>query len=354
MMKKSEYRKAVEMIKPDEGVKEVIWEEIVNENTELVKKSSKVRKGCVWGYVGAALVLICVVGVSAPVVASEIRSLILRETPSYEPLSDAIETSVFTKSDEHIQVTVEELLSDGVVVDMTVKYTALDEIGKQWLAAFEVGSDQYIFSINLKPHMSNTIEYGVNFSYGTVELKDRATETERVFLVGLQTSGRTYSDNLGVFTFPLTETTETTMLDISGNVEIRSFQLQGEGVASEYYTPTYIEISPMSFVIYANNHGVYERIQEGDYRKEKWLLPDEEIDSLEKNSYFVMKDGSVEQLPPGAHNATHSKPENMYSDVMLYSERFHNYSDDYQAIPKIMNLDDFEAVVINGVRFEFE
>lgn len=353
-MKKNDYRKAVEMIKPEEGVKEVIWDEIMNENAELIKKSPKARKGRAWGYVAAALALVCVVSVSAPAVASELRSLILRETPSYEPLNDAIETSVFTKSDEHIQVTVEELLSDGVVVDMTVKYTALDEVGKQWLDTFEVDTEQYIFSINLKPHMINTIEYGVNYSYGTVELKDRATETERVFLVGLQTSGRTYSDNQGVFTFPLTETTETAMLDISGNVEIRSFKLHGEGVASEYYTPTYIEISPMSFVIYANNHGVYERIQEGDYRAEKWLLPDEEIDSLEKNSYFIMKDGSKEQLPRGAHNTTHSKPENMYSDVMLYSEKYYDISDNNRWVPKLMNLDDFEAVVINGVRFEFE
>lgn len=346
-MKKEDYLKAIEQIAPDEETKNLVWEQLNHQKTEK-KTTFTVRKLC-WG--AAALALVCVAGVSAPAVASELKSLILRETPSYGVLNESIETSVYSKADEHIMVTVEELLSDGVVVDMTVKYTALDETGKEWLAGLEANSDDtYIYSVQLTPYMPNTIEYGVNFSYGTVELKDMATETERYFLAKLLISGRTYKDNQGVFRFPLTETVESVMIDISGNVEICSYKLEGEGVASDYYTPTFIEISPMSFVIYANNQGVYERIQDGDYHKETWLLPDEEIDSLEKKSYFIMKDGTKLQLPPGAHNATHAKPENMNSDLMLYSTRFY---EEENHTPRLMNPDDFEAVVLNGVRFEF-
>ena len=92
----------------------------------------------------------------------------------------------------------------------------------------------------------------------------------------------------------------------------------------------------------------------GDYYQEKWLMPDEEIDSLEENSYFIMKDGSRMPLPQGAaHNTTHAKADNLYSDVMLYSECFYSEPKEYRPSPEVMNLDELEAIVINGVRFEF-
>jgi len=150
--------------------------------------------------------------------------------------------------------------------------------------------------------MITTTEYGVNYGRGTTELTDYAKENERIFMLQIE--------------------------------------------ASRYYTPTCIEISPMSFVIYAKEHGVIEG--------ETWVLPHEEIESLEKNSYFIMKDGSHKIPGSGAHNMTQPKPENMNSDLMLYSTAFTDYSESSMGIPKLMNVDDFEAVVINGVRFEFE
>ena len=88
--------------------------------------------------------------------------------------------------------------------------------------------------------------------------------------------------------------------------------------------------------------------------KERNAAIQREIDALEKNSYFVMKDGRCEKLPRGAaHNTTHAKEDNLYSDVMLYSERFYSEPKEYRPSPEIVNPDEFEAIVINGVRFEF-
>ena len=349
-MRKEDYVNVIEQITPEEEVKKEIWNR-VSQSTGTQKKTIAFKK---WGLVAAVLAIVCVAGVYAPTAVAEIRSHILRETPSYGPLADAVETAIFSKADEHICVTVEELLSDGVVVEMTVKYTALDRTGKKWLEKMDTGIAQGEYKMNIQPCMINTIEYGVNYSYGAMELEEQATETERVFLLGFQASGRTYTDHQGVFTFPMTETTEEVLLDVSGNVEIRSFALKGAEAASEYYTPTYIELSPMSFVIYAQNHGVFERSQNDNYYEEKWLMPEEEIDALEANSYFIMKDGSREPLPQGAaHNTTHAKEDNLYSDVMLYSECFYSEPKEYRPSPEIMNLDEIEAVVINGVRFEF-
>lgn len=349
-MKEREYLETIDSITPSGKVKEEMREQIFGQEIqEKTNKKSNGRKVSYWKVAAASLALLCVAGVSVPAIASEIQSHILSQNPSYTPLNEAIETAVYTQSDGHIQVTAEELLTDGIVAYMTVRYTALDETGEQWLASLDVDNS----TISLQPYMPNTREYGTNYSYGTTEIEENESENERAFMLFVEASGRDYCDGKGVFRFPLTQGYEEVELDISGNVEIRSFKLSATQKASEYYTPTYLVISPISFVVYAENHGVYERKAEGDYTSETWLLPDEEIDSLEDNTYFVMKDGSKEMLGAGAHNATYPKEANAYSDVMLYSGAFEEYSQGYIPVPKLMDLDAFEAIVINGVRFEF-
>ena len=74
---------------------------------------------------------------------------------------------------------------------------------------------------------------------------------------------------------------------------------------------------------------------------------------LLKKSYFIMKDGSKEPLNNGWHNTTHAKEENMNSDVILYSNQFMDSTEMIPTTPKLMDVEEFEAVVINGVRFEF-
>ena len=82
------------------------------------------------------------------------------------------------------------------------------------------------------------------------------------------------------------------------------------------------------------------------------MLPDEEIKSLETKSNFIMKDGSKEQINYGWCNTTHAKEDNLYSDVMLYSNQFMDYTETFYGEPKLMEIEAIEAVVINGGRFE--
>lgn len=347
-MKKEEYLAAIDQIAPKETAKEEIREKL------FTTKETPQRKPVFrWSMVAAALAIICFSTLSVPAVASEIRSFILNKFPSYSQITDAIDNAVYSQSDEHILVTVEELLSDGIVVNMTVKYTALDKDGEAWLAKFAPHQNSGPNHLSVKPYMPNTIEYGTNYSYGMQELTEQASETERLFMLEFVASSRDYCGDTAVFTFPMMEGQQITQLDVTGNLEIRSYTLHAEEAASEYYTPTYIEISPMSFVIYAKNHGVFERAEDGESYWERWLLPDEEIKSLEKKSYFVMKDGSTEPLHNGWHNTTHAKEENMNSDVILYSNQFLDGTEVIPTTPKLMDVEEFEAVVINGVRFEF-
>lgn len=346
-MKECEYRKVLDDIEAKPGVKEEIWRNLTEEK---VVNCSQKR----WRYAVAAVIGLCVLTCSYPAVAAGIRSFLVREMPHYKELEPSVEEGLFSETDGHIRVSVEELLSDGMGVYMTVKYAAQDETGKQWLKEYEPKQVMGSYDLSLVPDMGDMTVNKTNYSYATTELTDRAGEEERLFLVKMESSSRDYAAGKGIFYFPMTEGRKETVLDISGNVEVRAYKLSQEESPSRLYTPSFIEISPMSFVIYAYNHGVFERKKEGDVTRERWLMPPEEIDALEANSYFVMKDGSKEMLLPGGHTTTYPKEENRNSDVVLYHGMFQEYTTQGNPVAKIMNLDEIEAVVINGVRYEFE
>lgn len=346
-MKKNEYTKIIDDIKAMPGVKETIWKNLITKK----ETGTSIRK---WKYMAAGILGLCVLTCSLPTAAEGIRSLLMREVPHYESLTESVETNIFRETDGHIQVDVEELLSDGMAVYMTVKYTAIDDIGKQWLNEYELKQIAGIFDISLNPDMGDMTVNKTNYSYGTIELTDRATENERLFFLKMESSSRDYLSGNGIFTFPLTNGPQKAILDISGNIEIHSYELSNEESPSELYTPSFIEISPMSFVIYAHNHGVFERETDGDYSMERWLMPPEEINALEKNSYFIMSDGRKEILPPGGHTTTYPKPENLNSDVVLYYGLFLEYGENNQITAKTIDPAEIDAVIINGVRYEFE
>jgi len=90
---------------------------------------------------------------------SGINSLILQENEGYNSVGEKIETGIFVKADEHVQVSVEELLTDGMIARMTVKYTALDKKGQKWLEEFKVSTPEGNYALSLKAYMENTLEF---------------------------------------------------------------------------------------------------------------------------------------------------------------------------------------------------
>lgn len=341
-MKKSEYIKAMENIKPKPGVKEEIWEKLNAETKEDSKQGG-------WRYAVVTLLVLCVAAFSLPAVASGIRSLILQKMPSYESMEAKIETGIFTKSDEHLQMTVEEILSDGMCVYLTVCYTALDDAGRIWLSEYESSGSQYDMNLNLKPYIEDYTVSATNYSWRTVESEEVAQENERRFLLILETTSRDYDSGKGVLRYPMSDAVEETILEIDGNAEVLSFELSGKEAVSELYQPTYMEISAMSYVIYAKNFGVYERTE----NTEKWLMPDEEFDALEETC-LIMKDGSRYQVKNISSCTTTSKETNNHSDLVLMSGMFCESKEDGTEIPVLMDPNAVVGVEIKGVYYELK
>lgn len=342
-MNKKDFNNAIDTILPTAGVKEDIWD-----NIQISKKKPHTTK--TWLSLAASLVFICMIIYSIPVIAAEIQSRLLEKMPAYEPLAEQIETNIFSKTDDHLCITVDELLSDGMGVYMFVHYTALDDIGREWLSEYTYPHQGNNPDLNLQPYIEDFSISGANYSHPTYEQTSLATENERYFIVGFESSGRDYDSGQGIFHFPMTQKKESILIDITSNIEILSYELTSEECISELYEPTYIELSPMSFVIYAKNNGVYEQIG----NKETWLMPNEELDILQKTIYLLMEDGTKQPIYGTNSCVTYPKENNHYSDLVLLSGFFKENNDDCVDIPILINTKQVIGIEIKGTSYLFK
>ena len=341
-MNKKDFNNAIDTILPTDGVKEDIWD-----NIQISKRKSHTTK--TWLSLAASLVFICMIIYSIPVIAAEIQSRLLEKMPAYEPLAEQIETNIFSKTDDHLCITVDELLSDGMRVYMFVHYTALDDIGREWLSEYTYPHQGNNRDLSLQPYIEDYSKYGANYSHPTYEQTELATENERYFILGFESSSRDYDSGQGIFYFSMTGKKESAIIDVTSNIEILSYELKSEKKISELYDPTYIELSPMSFVVYAKNNGIYERVG----NRVTWLMPHEEQDLLEKTTYLLMEDGTKQPIYSDSSGTTHPKETNHYSDLVLLSGSFKEYTADYINKPLLIDHQNVIGIEIKGNTYLF-
>ncbi|MBQ8177156.1 MAG: hypothetical protein IJ035_09015 [Oscillospiraceae bacterium] len=341
-MKKTDLINQFDSINADENIKQKIWNNVSVKTTKATPKL--VRKPFV-----IAAAVVCVLLCSLPVVADSIKSLLNERFPETAVMQENIQKAVYESNDGHVKMTVDELLSDEMIVLMTVHYEALDEKGKEWINNHKFESDIAAMSsiqfgrnvgFGIVPDMGdNTIIHGVNVSYNTEELTEYKTDTERWFLLHYEASSRDYDSAQGKFAYPMTSGVETVYLDTRGNVPVKKIELKNEQVPSEYFTPTHIEISKLSFVIFAMQYGIYETFSEPYHYGSRWILPDEEYEKIA--CFFVTENGERIQLS-GGMNATHPDERNSYSDLVLLSNQ----------LPENVDVETIVGLEINGIYYD--
>ena len=100
------------------------------------------------GTVAAALALACIVPQTS--FAEQLKKMFQGYWGQRSELSDYVTRGVFSDQDEHMIFSVEEILSDEVVVSAVVRYEAKDETGEKWLATKgPAGSESYDENGNL-------------------------------------------------------------------------------------------------------------------------------------------------------------------------------------------------------------
>lgn len=191
-----------------------------------------------------------------------------------EQLKEYVKSDVFQDSDQHVKVTMEELLSDAVCVQGLVRLDAKDEEGKKWLKEVVSsnfvkektadGSEVYfrdkssdIFDMNLRLMLQGKsgecdIEY----------IKSASTDDTQYYRVYFNSSDSALPEKeaKAVFHYQLPSEVREKEIDVSCNVPVKEYNLKlasGEKI-STFYTPEKIRITPLSYVIYGENQGLYE------------------------------------------------------------------------------------------------
>lgn len=242
-----------------------------------------------------AAVLCCLFCMTA--FAEEIGSMFSGLFTKDEMIADTVLTGVYTDGDEHIRMAVEELLSDGTVVRMIVRYQAIDEQGKTWLdeqVVFDAETCKHILDAHPNVKDNNIAMYGVSHGHGSFELEEYRTETERCFIVCIEAAYNDWGTSEIVLEYPLTAEAKTALLDITTNIEKRVIEIDAQIGEGEYYAPTRAMISPLSFIIEGRQEDLIEKGQDGDYYYQR-MKEDVDIRSLK----LVFTDGrQIDMLRP--------------------------------------------------------
>lgn len=287
------YRKAFDKLAPkrsdDELLRAVLGKADNMERKKLNKKAMIVP-------VAAALTLtLGAVGVTAALNTEHLREVF----GSNESITENIHNYVFEDSDEHIQMTVDEYLSDGQCTYLTVHYQALDEEGEKWLAEEDFTDNNNCYEpLSIHPIFKEVTDvfYPVSYQANTQELTEYRTEADRYFCVYFEASSRHYGTEKSRFNYLLSDgVSRKTALDISNNMEEKWFELNSEQSPSEFYIPKYLVLSELSFSIYGENTGAYENnsVPENGWWSFSSLMTHEQsmADAVHDIS-FVLDDGS--------------------------------------------------------------
>ena len=131
--------------------REIKEEEIVlkkRRKEEKMMRKKRMKMAGIAGTVAAALALACIVPQTS--FAEQLKKMFQGYWGQRSELSDYVTRGVFSDQDEHMIFSVEEILSDEVVVSAVVRYEAKDETGEKWLATKgPAGSESYDENGNL-------------------------------------------------------------------------------------------------------------------------------------------------------------------------------------------------------------
>ncbi len=352
---KERYSRFMDNITPERSDEELFRTVLdrADKKEKIKMTEKKILKKVVMIPVAAAVALTLSVAGGAAIYngVNHLRSSEIAQSPE---VAESIRTEVFSDSTEHIKMTVEEYVSDGISAYATVKYEALDERGKNWLT----GSKFIHEDLCLVPC---SIEYGSDFggvshSFGNFEIEEMRTETERYFYVELICSADDYDGGIalkytmgiggGLFETPMEKCT----------VETKVFTLSSNEQASEYFTPTHLKISDLSYVIYGMQNGIYESWRSENGNGVKSILPEEDKYALYDNLTIkaVTENGEKIDLEKGWSFGSQDPAEgNFYTDLKICSSNYTRV--DYEQnkwINYSMDIGEIAGVEINGVYFE--
>lgn len=234
-------------------------------------------------------------------IAKAIRNTFAGFFAQDERLKTDLEKNIFKDEDQHASVSVTEILSDEQFVQITVKYEAKDEKGKEWLQKYTLGRD---YRTRLEPdYTTGGAPGGMT---GATMLKKESTDTVQYYMVRYIASETDVTMKNMIFTYELPSTKQNkyskTILDTSATVPVYEYTLKPEGGKqfSKYIEPKLIRLSKLSWSVYGKQHGLYgEQYTETSGGQWSLISIEKEEKHHVKEASFSKKDGSILTMEPG-------------------------------------------------------
>ena len=207
---------------------------------------------------GLIAALICVI-FSTAVFADEIKNTFYGIFNSDNIVGDKVLNDIYTDGNDHVKMSVKEVLSDKISAYAIVEYTALDEKGRIWLD--NLHAVQKLNPLKLNPLIkdNNGSLYGVNFSYGFEEIEKYRSEKIHVFKVMYHASGENFGTESIQLSYPLCNKWENkVIIDVSESLRTVDIKIDSSQAPDKYYKPLGIKLSPISVLIYGKDLGMIE------------------------------------------------------------------------------------------------
>lgn len=264
-------------------------------------RKKRMKMAGIAGTVAAALALACIVPQTS--FAEQLKKMFQGYWGQRSELSDYVTRGVFSDQDEHMIFSVEEILSDEVVVSAVVRYEAKDETGEKWLATKgPAGSESYDENGNLRSKRQLRLEQNVyeeRFESSSIFLRTQSDKNVQYFEMDMDFRQWVPSSMNLTLCYDLpTKTNNTATLDASCNVPVYEYTLKAknqEQISPKYYEPKRMRITPLSAVIYGTTTEYYRKMQknaEWSFGLERWGKNQESVgEDLGKTS-LIYKDGT--------------------------------------------------------------
>lgn len=214
--------------------REIKEEEIVlkkRRKEEKMMRKKRMKMAGIAGTVAAALALACIVPQTS--FAEQLKKMFQGYWGQRSELSDYVTRGVFSDQDEHMIFSVEEILSDEVVVSAVVRYEAKDETGEKWLATKgPAGSESYDENGNLRSTRQLRLKQNVyeeHFESSSIFLRTQSDKNVQYFEMDMDFRQWVPSSMNLTLCYDLpTKTNNTATLDASCNVPVYEYTLKAK------------------------------------------------------------------------------------------------------------------------------
>ena len=312
------------------------------------------RKAIVLPIAAAVTIAVCGIGVGAAYGFEHLTEVF----KGNENITAEIQNNIFSDTDGHVSVTIEQLVSDGRHVHAAVHYEALDEVGKEWLAKDEMFiTDDYSSNdlLNIKYLDENGDEEDPG-SYGSIEITEQRTDTDRYFYTKCMVHDEHWDqDKLDmIFNYPMRGgLLKKAQFDVVNTLETRQYKIVGNERSSKYLTPTHIDISALSYALYAqDDYGlvITNYLPDGGYESHI-SVPYEEYASevINKSVSLVKSDGERIMLVAMSSGNNGEEWIWMSGEIINYDEIHNCWIADYSIT---FDFDELVGIEIDGVYYD--